>query len=71
MRECIRLTATGVKPEDMTIVGSPEKCAERVRGFLDAGVDHLLLDFSYRGSASAEYQREQIERFAEEVVPLV
>ena len=71
LRECIRLTATGVKPEDMTIVGSPETCAARVRGFLDAGVDHLLLDFSYRGSASAEYAREQIERFAEEVVPLV
>ena len=71
LRECIRLTATGVQPEDMTIVGTPESCAERVRAFLDAGVDHLLLDFSYRGSASREYQREQIQRFAEEVAPLV
>ena len=60
LRECIRLTASGV-----------QMCAERVRAFLDAGVDHLLLDFSYRGSASAEYAREQIERFATEVVPLV
>ena len=71
LRQCIRLTATGVQPEEMTIVGSPEMCAEKVRAFLDAGVDHLLLDFSYRGSAPAEYAREQIHRFAEEVAPLV
>ncbi len=71
LRECIRLTESGVKPEDMAIVGSPETCAARLRAFLDAGVDHFLLDFSYRGLAPAGYMREQIERFAAEVAPLV
>ena len=71
LRECIRLTESGVKPEEMAIVGSPETCAQRLRAFMDAGVDHFLLDFSYRGSAPDSYAREQVQRFAEEVAPLV
>ena len=45
------------------LVGTPEQVADRIREFEDAGVDLLLLQFSP--------QLEEMERFAEEVMPLV
>jgi FMNH2-dependent dimethyl sulfone monooxygenase len=45
------------------LVGTPERVAERVRAFKDAGVDLLLLQCSP--------QLEEMERFAEQVMPLV
>jgi dimethylsulfone monooxygenase len=45
------------------LVGTPEQVADRIRAFEDAGVDLLLLQFSP--------QLEEMERFAEDVIPLV
>ncbi|MBW3552209.1 MAG: LLM class flavin-dependent oxidoreductase [Gemmatimonadetes bacterium] len=45
------------------LVGTPEEVAERIRAFERAGLDLLLLQFSP--------QHEEMERFAEEVIPLV
>jgi FMNH2-dependent dimethyl sulfone monooxygenase len=45
------------------LVGTPEQVAEAIRGFEAAGVDLLLLQFSP--------QYEEMERFAQEVMPLV
>ena len=45
------------------LVGTPEQVAERVRAFEAAGVNLLLLQCSP--------QLEEMERFAEEVMPLV
>ena len=45
------------------LVGTPEMVAERIRAFADAGIDLLLLQCSP--------QLEEMERFAEEVMPLV
>jgi FMNH2-dependent dimethyl sulfone monooxygenase len=45
------------------LVGTPEQIAERIREFEQAGLDLLLLQFSP--------QLEEMERFAEEVIPLV
>ena len=45
------------------LVGTPEQVAERILEFEQAGVDLLLLQFSP--------QLEEMERFAEEVIPLV
>jgi dimethylsulfone monooxygenase len=45
------------------LVGTPEQVADRIRAFGEAGVDLLLLQFSP--------QLEEMERFAEEVIPLV
>ena len=45
------------------LVGTPETVAERIRAFADAGLDLLLLQCSP--------QLEEMERFAEEVMPLV
>lgn len=44
------------------LVGTPEQLAERILAFESAGVDLLLLQFSP--------QLEEMERFAEEVIPL-
>jgi FMNH2-dependent dimethyl sulfone monooxygenase len=45
------------------LVGTPEQVAERIREFEAAGLDLLLLQFSP--------QHEEMERFADEVIPLV
>jgi FMNH2-dependent dimethyl sulfone monooxygenase len=45
------------------LTGTPEQVADRIREFEAAGVDLLLLQFSP--------QYEEMERFAEEVMPLV
>jgi len=45
------------------LTGTPEQIADRIRAFEQAGVDLLLLQFSP--------QLEEMERFAEEVIPLV
>lgn len=45
------------------LVGTPEQVAERVRAFEAAGAELLLLQFSP--------QLEEMERFAEDVIPLV
>jgi FMNH2-dependent dimethyl sulfone monooxygenase len=45
------------------LVGTPEQVAERVLEFERAGIDLLLLQFSP--------QLEEMERFAETVIPLV
>jgi len=45
------------------LTGTPEQIAERIRSFEQAGVDLLLLQFSP--------QLEEMERFAEAVMPLV
>lgn len=45
------------------LVGTPEQIAERIEAFERAGVDLLLLQFSP--------QAEEMERFAEEVMPLL
>ncbi len=45
------------------LTGTPEQVAEKIRAFEAAGLDLLLLQFSP--------QAEEMERFAEEVIPLV
>jgi FMNH2-dependent dimethyl sulfone monooxygenase len=45
------------------LVGTPEQIADQILAFEDAGLDLLLLQFSP--------QHEEMERFAEEVIPLV
>lgn len=45
------------------LIGTPEQIAERILEFEAAGLDLLLLQFSP--------QLEEMERFAQEVIPLV
>lgn len=50
----------GLRPN---FIGTPEQVAERILAFQDAGLDTLLLQ--------ASPQREELERVAEQVIPLV
>lgn len=50
----------GLRPN---LVGTPEQVAERIRAYEAAGIDTLLLQFSPA--------HEELERFGEQVVPLV
>lgn len=61
-----------VKDPTAPILGSPQKCAERVREQLEAGMDELYIEVDWHGKIPAgAAAREQLRRFAEEVVPLV
>jgi len=49
---------------DSAICGTPEDCAEQIQAHLDAGVQEICL-------VPHEYDDEQMERFAAEVMPLL
>jgi alkanesulfonate monooxygenase SsuD/methylene tetrahydromethanopterin reductase-like flavin-dependent oxidoreductase (luciferase family) len=59
------------RPEQRLMIGSPEACADRLGELLDAGTDHLVLDFYMHGWENVEFGLEHMTRFATEVVPLV
>jgi alkanesulfonate monooxygenase SsuD/methylene tetrahydromethanopterin reductase-like flavin-dependent oxidoreductase (luciferase family) len=56
---------------DSLVVGSAERCATIIRKFTQAGVDHFVLDFQRHGLDTISHFREQMDRFAREVVPLL
>ncbi|MDA8311521.1 MAG: TIGR03619 family F420-dependent LLM class oxidoreductase [Actinomycetota bacterium] len=49
---------------ESTVRGTPEQCAEQIQAHIDAGVKHVVL-------CPCDYAVEQVERFAEEVLPLL
>lgn len=59
------------RPEDRLMIGTNAQCAERLGQFLDAGADHIVIDFYMHGWEPSTSGKEQMRRFAEEVVPLV
>ncbi|MFD5226745.1 LLM class flavin-dependent oxidoreductase [Microbacterium sp. NPDC058342] len=58
------------RPEERLMIGSAEQAAQRLRENLDAGVDHLVLDFYLHGWEDSKFGIEHMTRFAKEVVPL-
>ncbi|MQA11614.1 MAG: TIGR03619 family F420-dependent LLM class oxidoreductase [Pseudonocardiaceae bacterium] len=49
---------------DSAVRGTPEQCAEQIAAHLEAGSEHLVF-------APYNYEQEQVERLASEVLPLV
>jgi probable F420-dependent oxidoreductase len=49
---------------ESTVRGTPEQCAEQINGYLRAGVQHLVF-------CPCNYELEQVNRLATEVLPLV
>ncbi|MHB1929612.1 MAG: LLM class flavin-dependent oxidoreductase [Acidimicrobiales bacterium] len=49
---------------ESAVRGTPEQCAEQIAAHLDAGVQHLVF-------VPHNYEREQVERLAAEVLPLL
>jgi alkanesulfonate monooxygenase SsuD/methylene tetrahydromethanopterin reductase-like flavin-dependent oxidoreductase (luciferase family) len=58
------------RPEDRLMVGTNQQCANRLREILDAGADHIVIDFYMHGWEPASFGKEQMTRFAKEIVPL-
>ena len=57
--------------DEVLLVGSAQQVAGKIRAFLDAGLDHFILDFSRHGIDSVDYNIEQLDAFVEDVVPLL
>jgi alkanesulfonate monooxygenase SsuD/methylene tetrahydromethanopterin reductase-like flavin-dependent oxidoreductase (luciferase family) len=54
------------------IVGSPEECAERIERYrVEFGVDEISLRLRRAGGPSFEAAKQSLQRFGEEVLPLV
>jgi len=60
-----------IDPTRVTISGSPEACAERIRALHDAGVWHFVVEFQFHGLETVGFAMGQMEKFAEEVGPLL
>jgi alkanesulfonate monooxygenase SsuD/methylene tetrahydromethanopterin reductase-like flavin-dependent oxidoreductase (luciferase family) len=69
--ECMAFDNPAADPDESALLGTPERCAEQIRRFLDAGLDYVVLDCQLHGLEDAEYAKEQLSRFAEEVAPLL
>jgi alkanesulfonate monooxygenase SsuD/methylene tetrahydromethanopterin reductase-like flavin-dependent oxidoreductase (luciferase family) len=51
--------------------GDPEQCAEVLRDYRAAGIEHFVLDFHRHGLDSVRVLHDQMERFARDVLPLL
>ena len=60
-----------VDPMNVTISGSPERCAERIHALSEAGVWHFVLEFQFHGQEDAAFGMKQMEKFVKEVGPLL
>lgn len=58
------------QPGKSLMIGTNRECATRLRELLDAGADHIVIDFYMHGWESAEFGKQQMSRFVKEVVPL-
>lgn len=58
------------QPSGRLMIGPKADCAARLRELVDAGTDHLVLDFYMHGWESPAFGMEQMRKFATEVVPL-
>ena len=54
---------------DAMAAGSPEQCAQTIRDFAQAGMKHFVLDFHRHGLDPVDTIHDQMERWANEVVP--
>lgn len=59
------------KPDAVTLLGTPEQCAQRVHEYIGAGVEGMVLDFQGHGMRSTADAIEQMKRFSQRVMPLV
>ena len=59
-----------VIPSEVTLAGSPAQFAAAMTSYMDAGLDHFVLDFQRHGIDDCATTIEQMEVFAETVAPL-
>jgi alkanesulfonate monooxygenase len=71
LREGVGFEDASVDPTNITIAGSPERCAERITALSEAGVEHFVVEFQFHGVESVRFGMEQMEKFVTEVGPLL
>jgi alkanesulfonate monooxygenase SsuD/methylene tetrahydromethanopterin reductase-like flavin-dependent oxidoreductase (luciferase family) len=59
------------QPDDHIAWGTPQQCADALVDLFDAGADYLVLDFNLHGIEDENFARHHMERFVEDVVPLM
>lgn len=60
-----------VNPADVSITGSPQRCADKLNSLHDAGVWHFVLEFQFHGLETVDFGRRQMTKFADQVGPLL
>ena len=61
----------GVDPGDVSITGSPERCASKLNSLHDAGVWHFVLEFQFHGLETVDFGMRQMTKFVDRVGPLL
>ncbi|MFQ5933302.1 MAG: LLM class flavin-dependent oxidoreductase [Dehalococcoidia bacterium] len=60
-----------VVPSEVSMAGSPQQCAAKLKEYMDAGIDHFVLDFQRHGVDPYETLIEQMDLFVDKVAPLL
>ncbi len=60
-----------IDPLEVTISGTPERCAERLNTLMNAGVSHFVVEFQFHGLETVDFGMAQMKTFAKEVAPLL
>ncbi len=71
LKSAVSFEDPSIDPLGVTVAGSPDECAERIRRLREAGVDHLVLEFQFHGQDSVADGMRAMEKFAEKVGPLL
>ena len=71
LRQGVAFEDDSVDPLEVTISGTPERCAERLKALMEAGVWHFVLEFQFHGLESVDFGMAQMKAFANKVVPLL
>lgn len=61
----------GADPAQVTITGSPQRCADALKRLSDAGVWHFVLEFQFHGLETVEFGMQQMRKFTERVGPIL
>jgi alkanesulfonate monooxygenase len=71
LKTAVAFNEPDVDPRQVTISGSPDACAERIRALHAAGIWHFVVEFQLHGLESPRFAMKQMEKFAKEVAPLL
>ena len=71
LKTAVAFNQPDIDPRQVTISGSPEACAERIRALHAAGIWHFVVEFQFHGLETPAFAMKQMEKFAREVVPLL
>lgn len=71
LRTAVAFENPEINPLQVTLAGTPERCAERINALAAAGVSHFVVEFQFHGLETVDFGMRQMEAFAREVVPLL